>query len=174
MRVEIHSPESATEPRFWVEHQPALAMALRSGSIEIGLHRSKMKRFMYSTGEMRLSPHHLEKWFRTDDLHVVMLTISDTALVAAAGETSDKVELRSIDNLVDARLGALAAAINAERSAGFPSGRLFLDSIEQAVAVALVNSYAVHDRSLGMYRGGLSPTRLRRVKEFVARRWKTS
>jgi AraC family transcriptional regulator len=75
--------------------------------------------------------------------------------------------LRSIDNLVDARLGALAAAINAERSAGFPSGRLFLDSIEQALAVALVNSYAVHDHSLGMYRGGLGPARLRRVKEFV-------
>jgi hypothetical protein len=97
MRVEIHSPEPASEPRFSVEHQPALAMALRSGSIEVGLHRS--------TGEMRLSSHHLGKWFRSDDLHVVMLTISDTALVAAAGETSDKVELRSIDNLVDARLG---------------------------------------------------------------------
>ena len=97
MRVEIHLAEPATEPRFSVEHPPALAMALRSGSIEVGLHRS--------TGEMRLSPHHLGKWFRTDDLHVVMLTISDTALVAAAGETSDKVELRSIDTLVDARLG---------------------------------------------------------------------
>ena len=50
MRVEIHTPESATEPRFWVEHQPVLAMALRSGSIEIGLHRSKMRRFTYSPG----------------------------------------------------------------------------------------------------------------------------
>jgi hypothetical protein len=108
MSVEIHSPESATEPRFWVEHQPAvLAMALRPGSIEIGLHRSKMKRFTYSTREMRLSPHHLEKWFRTGDLQVVMITIPDPALAAAIGETSDKVELRSIDNLVDARLGAL-------------------------------------------------------------------
>jgi hypothetical protein len=67
----------------------------------------------------------------------------------------------------DARLGALAAAIDAERFAGFPSGRLFLDFTEQALAVALVNSYGVHDHSLGMYRGGLGPARLRRVKEFV-------
>ena len=87
MRVEIHSPESATEPRFWVEHQPALAMALRPGSIEIGLHRSTMKRFTYSTGEIRLSSHHLEKWFRTDDLHVVMIAISEPALVAVATHT---------------------------------------------------------------------------------------
>jgi len=143
MRVELHSPESATEPRFWVEHQPALAMALRPGSIEIGLHRSKMKRFTYSTGEIRLSSHHLEKWFRTDDLHVVTIAISETALMAAADETLGEVELRSSENLVDARVGALAAAVNAERSAGFPSGRLFLDSIEQALAVTLVNDYAV-------------------------------
>jgi len=44
--------------------------------------------------------------------------------MAAADETPDKVELRSSDNLVDARVGALAAAVNAERSAGFPNGRI--------------------------------------------------
>jgi len=167
MRVEIHSPESATEPRFWTERQPVLAMALGPGSIEIGLHRSTMKRFTYSTGEIRLSSHHLEKWFRTDDLHVVTIAISETALVAAADQTPGKVELRGSDNLVDPRVGALAAAVNAERVAGFPSGRLFLDSIDQALAVALFNGYAVHQRSLGIYRGGLGPARLRRVKEFV-------
>jgi AraC family transcriptional regulator len=167
MRVEIHSPESAAEPRFWTERQPVLAMALRPGSIEIGLQRSKMKRFTYSTGEMRLSSHYLEKWFRTDDLHVVTIAISETALMAAADETPGKVELRSSDNLFDARVGALAAAVNAERSAGFPSGRLFLDSIEQALAVTLFNGYAVQPRSLGRYHGGLGPARLRRVKEFV-------
>ena len=149
------------------EHQPLLAMALRPGSIEIGSRRSKMKRFTYSTGGMRLTSYHLEKWYRTDDLPVMTIAISDMALTAASNETAGKVELHSIDNLVDARVGALTAAVSAERSAGFPSGRLFLDCIEQALAVALVNSYAVHHRSLGVYRGGLGPARLRRVKEFV-------
>ena len=32
MRVELDVPESATEPRMWVKHQPVLAMALRRGS----------------------------------------------------------------------------------------------------------------------------------------------
>jgi len=49
------------------------------------------------------------------------------------------VELRGAHRLADARLGALMAAVNAEREAGFPSGRLFLDSIELALAVALIN-----------------------------------
>ena len=54
-----------------------------------------------------------------------------------------------------------------ERVAGFPSGRLFLDSVEQALAVALVNGYAVHRRSVQTHRGGLGSARLRRIKEFV-------
>ena len=33
--------------------------------------------------------------------------------------------------------------VNAEKVGGFPSGRLFLDSVEQALAVALVAGYAV-------------------------------
>ena len=167
MRIEIHTPESASEPRYWVEHQPVLAVALRPGSIEIGLQRSKLKRFTYSAGEMRLTSYHLEKWYRIDDIHVVTMAISDAALMAAADQTMGEVELRSTDNLVDARVGALAAAIYAEKSAAFPSGRLFLDSVEQALAAALVTSYAVHDRPVQTYRGGLSPARLRRVKEFV-------
>jgi AraC family transcriptional regulator len=77
------------------------------------------------------------------------------------------VELRVVPKLADARLGALVAAVNAERLVGFPSGRLFLDSIEQALAVALVNIHAVRRPSPRKYRGGLTPARLRRVVELV-------
>jgi hypothetical protein len=34
-------------------------------------------------------------------------------------------------------VGALATAVNADIVAGFPRGRLFLDCVEQALAVAL-------------------------------------
>ena len=77
------------------------------------------------------------------------------------------MELRRVGKLVDARVGALAAAVNAERVAGFPSGQLFLDSVEQALAAALVNGFAVHRRSVRTHRGGLGSARLRKIKEFV-------
>ena len=77
------------------------------------------------------------------------------------------VELRRAGNLVDPRLAALVEVVNAERASGFPSGRLFLDSIEQALAVALVNGYALRHRSVETHRGGLGSARLRRIKEFV-------
>jgi AraC family transcriptional regulator len=51
--------------------------------------------------------------------------------------------------------------------AGFPSGRLFLDSVEQAMAVALVKDHAVRHRPVQIYRSGLGSARLRRIKELV-------
>jgi hypothetical protein len=137
MRVELNVPESVTEPRMWVKHQPVLAMALRTGSFELGLRRSEIIRLTYDAGEMSLVPRYFEKWFRTDDLHYLSVDISDAALTAAADGTSGEVELRRADNLSDPRLRALVEAVNAE-IAGFPSGMLFLDSVEQALAVALV------------------------------------
>jgi AraC family transcriptional regulator len=133
---------------MWVKQQPVLAMALRPGSFELG-------------------PRHFEKWFRTDELHYLSVGISDAALTAAADGTSGEVELRRADNLADARLRALVEAVNAERIAGFPNGRLFLDSVEQALAVALVKGYAVRHRCMQTHRGGLGCARLRRIKEFV-------
>jgi len=167
MRVELNVPERVTEPRMWVEQQPVLAMVLRTGSIELGLRRSEMIRLTADAGEMSLIPNHLEKWVRNEDLHYLSIAISDAALTAASDGTSGEVELRRTDNLVDARLRALVEAVNAERIAGFPSGRLFLDSVEQALAVALVNGYAVRHRSVRTYRGGLGPARLRMIKELV-------
>ncbi len=168
MRVELNVPESVGEPRMWVKHQAVLAMALRPGSFEVGLRRSEMIRLTYDAGEMSLVPRHFEKWFRTDlDFWYLSVGISDAALTAAADGTSGEVELRRADNLVDARLRALVEAVNAERIAGFPSGRLFLDSVEQALAVALVNGYAVRHHSVQTHRGGLGCARLRRIKEFV-------
>jgi AraC family transcriptional regulator len=95
------------------------------------------------------------------------MTISDEALMAAADDAGSRIELRLERELVDPRLRALAMVVDAERTAGFPSGRLFLDSIEQALAIALVQGYAVRDRAVRTYRGCLSPARLRRVKEFI-------
>jgi AraC family transcriptional regulator len=169
MRVEVNVLEFAKDPGVSLQHQPALMMALRTGSLEVGSRRSEMMRFTFGVGEMCLVPRHVETWLRTDELHYSYLSvgISDAALAAACDGTKDDVELCRVGKLVDARVGALAATVNAERIAGFPSGRLFLDSVEQALAVALVNDYAVRHHSLQTHRGGLGSARLRRIKEFI-------
>src|SRR5262245_36945149 len=159
MRVELNVPESANEPQPWVKHEQLVAMVLQPGSIEMGLRRLEMTRLTYDAGEMFLCHRHVEKWIRTDGVHYLSMAISDAALMAACDGTSGEVELRHEAKLLDAQVGALLAAVNAERIAGFPSGQLFLDSVEQALAVALVKGYAVRRPSPRVYRGGLTPAR---------------
>ena len=167
MRVAVEALEPTREPHKRAYHEQMLAMLLRPGSIEMGWRRSELKKFSYNTGEMILARRHVETWARTDNLHYLSIAISDAALTAACGGMASEVELRDAPKLVDARVGALVAAVNAERIAGFPSGRLFLDSVEQALAVALVNGHAVRHHSVRVHRGGLGPARLRRVTELV-------
>jgi hypothetical protein len=42
MRVEVNVLESGRDPRVSVQHQPALMMALRTGSLEVGSRCSEM------------------------------------------------------------------------------------------------------------------------------------
>lgn len=159
--------DATREVRTYVQHGQVLAMALRPGHIDVGLRRSEMTRFTYGVGGMILPRRHVEEWVQIYDIHLLVLGISDAALMAAYDGTGGEVELRREPVLVDTRVSGLVAAVNAERIAGFPSGCLFLDSIEQALAVALINGYAVRHRSVRTHRGGLGPTRLRKIKELV-------
>jgi AraC family transcriptional regulator len=167
MRVAVDVLGAVGEPYLEVDDEHVLGMLLRPGFIEMGLRRSAIRRVTFQAGEIRLCTPHSEQWFGSADLHLLTITISDGVLTAARNGTSREVELRSEANLEDARVRALVAAVNAERVAGFPSGRLFLDSVEQALGLALVAGYGVGRPSLRIYRGGLSPARLRRVTELV-------
>jgi AraC family transcriptional regulator len=165
VREQMFGPMS--EPAALTQHEQVLDMVLRPGSIKVGLRRTGLTEYRYVAGEMILPRRHVEEWIRSNDLHILTLTISDSALSAAGDGSSHEVELRSTGHLVDARVRALVAAVNAERIAGFPSGRLFLDSIEQAIAAALVNHHAVRDRPARVQQGGLTAAQLRRVTELV-------
>jgi AraC family transcriptional regulator len=155
------------EPVSMIRHGQILGLVLRPGSIDVGLRRSELTRYRYVGGEVVLCRRHVEEWVRSNDLHFVSLTISDAALSAASDGSNREVELRSTGHLEDARVGVLVAAVNAERIAGFPSGRVFLDSVEQAIATALVSRHALKGYSARVHRGGLTPAQLRRVTELV-------
>jgi AraC family transcriptional regulator len=167
MRVAVDKFQSIGEPYLQMQDEHVLSMMLQPGSIVVGLRRSRMRRVSFQAGEMGLFPRHLERWVGTGDQERLILGISDAALMTSCDGISKDVELRHQCRLVDTRVGGLVAAVNAERIAGFPSGPLFLDSIEQALAQVLIRSYAVRDRSMRTYRGGLGPARLRTIKELV-------
>lgn len=142
-------------------------MMLRPGSIEWGSKRSALEKFDYGAGDLALCDRHVGEWVGLMNVQHLQLGISDAALMASSDGAYGEVELRPSRKFADPRLRAMAAAVDAERVAGFPNGRLFLDSVEQAMAVALVNGHAVRHRPVQIYRGGLGSARLRRVKELV-------
>jgi AraC family transcriptional regulator len=167
MKIAVDVIDSVREPYLKVPDEHIVAMMLRPGFVEVGSRRSEVSRVTYAAGEMALCPRHSSQWFGRADAECLAIYISDAALMAACDSTSGQVELRGTTKLVDARVGALVAAVNAERIAGFPTGRLFLDSVEQALAVALVDGHAIRGPSARIFRGGLTPARLRRVTELV-------
>src|SRR5437016_7683336 len=167
MKVERFSPDPETEPRHWVRHDQAFAMMLRPGSIEWGSKCSALEKFDYAAGDLALCDRHVGEWVGLMNVQHLQLGISDAALMASSDGAYGEVELHPSRKFADLRLKALVAAARAEMVAGFPSGRLFLDSVEQAMAVALVKGHAVRHRLVQIYRGGLGSARLRRIKELV-------
>jgi AraC family transcriptional regulator len=167
MRVELFSPDSDTEPRHWVRHDQAFAMMLRPGSIEWGSKRCALEKFDYTAGDLALCDRHVGEWVGLMNVSHLQLGISDAALMACSDGAYGEVEMRASRKFAEPRLSAMVAAVHAEMVAGFPSGRLFLDSVEQAMAVTLVNGHAVRHRPVQLYRGGLGSARLRRIRELV-------
>ena len=139
-------------------------MVLRPGSIEMGVRRTELTEFRYVAGEMIMPHRHEGKWVGLMNATYLQLSISDVALMAASNRD---VELRMYRKFADPRLRGLVTAVHAEMVAGFPNGRLFLDSVEQAIAVALINGHAVGHRPVQIHRGGLGSARLRKIKELV-------
>jgi len=167
MKVELVSPDPDTEPRHWLRHDQAFAMMLRPGSIEWGSTRSALEQFDYRAGDLALCHRHEGEWVGLMNTTHLQIGVSDAALLAGSDGAYGEVELSPSRKFADRRLSAMVAAVHAEMVAGFPSGRLFLDSIEQAMAVALVNGHAVRHRPVHFSRGGLGSARLRRIKELV-------
>jgi NAD(P)-dependent dehydrogenase (short-subunit alcohol dehydrogenase family) len=128
-------------------------MMLGPGSIEWGSKRSALEKFNYAASDLALCDRHVGEWVGLMDVPHLQLGISDAALLAASSEPNGEVELRYRRKFADARLGALVAAVHAEMVAGFPNGRLFLDSVEQAMAVALVSGHAVKHLPVGSITG---------------------
>ena len=167
MRVELFTPDPDTEPRHWVRHDQAFAMMLGPGLIEWGSKRSALEKFGYAAGDLALCHRHEGEWVGLMNVPHLQLGISDAALMASSDGAYGEVELHPSRKFADSRLIALVAAARAEMVAGFPSGRLFLDSVEQAMAVTLVERHAVRHRPAQIYRGGLGSARLRSIKDLV-------
>jgi AraC family transcriptional regulator len=161
------SKEEDSNARIIEMSDQTVSLVLEPSRIDLGFSPKSMGRFNYDKNDMFLFPRHRRMSLRPINWNVMIVTISDEALLAAASEKNSVPKVTCAKYLKDDRISGLMSAVNADRLAGFPSGRVFLDSIELALSVALLERQAAQRVGSQGTRWGLTPMRLRRVLELV-------
>lgn len=129
--------------------------------------RCRRAGFVYTRGDVDIFPAGItDAWHEQGASTHLMLRIAPSFLSGVAAEMGldpGRAWLEPQHQFRDAQIEHMAWALEAERAAGFPNGRLYVDSIGTALATHLLRRYAAADRS----RHGLSVPRLRRVTAFI-------
>jgi AraC family transcriptional regulator len=90
-------------------------------------------------------------------------------LTNALDETEHEtyIELPEHWDLKDRHITALLLEMSADLDDGSPAGRIYGESLANALAVYLLKRYAVRNRVATPYRGGIPGFRLKRVLEYI-------
>lgn len=110
-----------------------------------------VNRITLSAGHVGFNSRRVPTSVHSPDLiSQLCVRVADSTLMEIASDVgwNDQLELRGNGVIVSDQLTGLLYALEAERSCGYPSGPLFVDGIELAVATFLVKSYAVFPRKL--------------------------
>lgn len=111
------------------------------------------------------------RWSSTASVLVVQLSHSVLEQAAAEVMPTAIENAPQADSMTrDCRLSSLLLALEKERMHGYPSGRMFVDGIEQALAAILVCRDGIPRRNPQVYKGGLTPYRMKRVTDFIQSR----
>ena len=101
--------------------------------------------------------------------HRVAVALHPSLLLSTMDETigQNDIELTEVWNLTDRHIMSLLLALTTDLDAGSPAGRLYGESLANALAVYLLSRYAVQRRVATMPRGGLPGYRLKRVLDYI-------
>src|SRR5260370_31361322 len=99
----------------------------------------------------------------------IAVAIHPRLLVSALDETAHEndIELTEHWNLMDPQITAVLLAMTTDLNEGSPAGRLYGESLGNALAVYLLNRYTVRRYAPVFYRGGLPGYRLNRVLDYI-------
>lgn len=124
-------------------------------------------RFRYAHGDVDLLPAgSADGWEEDAASTSVMLRFPPSLLARTADELGldgSRVGLVPRHQFRDSQIGHIAWALDADREAGHPGGRLYAESLTTALATYLVSRHRVPQPPLR----GLSKPQLRRVTEYI-------
>jgi len=148
------------EIQIMEEKEQCLGIFLQPGTFELGCDLKHMTKASYGVDDMFVFPRNRRVLVKMVRASYMIVRVSDSALKKSGEELTP-------GRIQDKRIHGLMIAINAERLAGFPSGQLFLDSVELALGSILEQLHPANMIPTRTYRNGLAPYRLRKVVELI-------
>src|ERR1700761_6167188 len=159
------------KPFRLVHESQFVVMMLQPGAMDLSIDGAPTKRLEYVAGDIALCRRHVVGLVGSpDQIKKLRFELSDLHLSEVAGKANREIELRSSPKFRDSRIRALMTAVNIERASGFPSGQLFLQSMEVALAATLVQTYSLSIKARPRIKGGLSDVSRRNVIDLVRSR----
>lgn len=101
--------------------------------------------------------------------HSIVVAIHPHLLINALDETVHESDIEWTEhwNVTDPHIMAVLLAMRTDLAEGSPAGRLYGESLANALAVYLLNRYTVRRYAPVTYRGGLPGHRLKRVLDYI-------
>jgi AraC family transcriptional regulator len=148
-----------------------LSLHLKPNHVLYEVENHGFRKIQFSCGQVGICGRHTTKTLHLKSwASFLCVRVSDLALEDASRFLADKdrPQLCPTTSTEDARMTSLLYAVELERARGFESGRLFLDSVEAALASLLILKWSDSSlRSATKRKGGLAPHLLRRALDFM-------
>jgi len=122
-------------------------------------------------GDIDIIPAGTPALWENKEQDTVLLCSLPPAILQSAAEglniNPDRVEICNRFQMRDTQIEHIGWALKAEMERGYPSGRLYVDSLAMALAVRLLQGHSSLAREPELPRGALQGHRLKRVLAFI-------
>lgn len=167
--------EKYTVPAVFIarhEHPEHFLHVVLSGAVKYEVNtRGRNLRFSSRPGTIFLLPRGtIDEVNWAGPTQRVAVAIDTSLLAHALEETAHQtdVELTEHWDLMDRHISALVLEMMADLDDNSPAGTIYGESVANALAVYLLNRYAVRRVTPAIYKGGLPGNRLKRVLDYIA------
>jgi len=110
------------------------------------------------------------RWEMKDTDTVLLVSVAQALLKDVAEESGldpRKIQIVNRFQTRDTKIEHIGWALKEEMETGYPNGRLYIESLAQALAVHLLNRHSSQSREVASQNGGISGRRLKQVLSYI-------
>jgi AraC family transcriptional regulator len=170
MKAHLESGEAIAPPV--TDNGLCLSLSGAHGRLRRRLTGDRLEQSWCRTGHVHITPARREAWWQGDQpCEILLIFLREALFSRVARETFDRdpvrVELQPRFGLRDGMLEHTGRLLLNEIETPQPGGRLFVESLANALAVHLLRNHSSHVPTERRTKNGLPASRLRRVLDYI-------